>query len=437
MPTKIPGIGSTNWGTELNTIINDITVNASTTNFLNKPSTASTGDTYSNNLTQGEKAKIDPRAIAAADLTIFVNATTGSDTNPGLSNTTPVQTIYKALALASEVQMSGKKITISFAPSASKYKVNSALGGKIAINSANFIEFVGSGANSSDAVIEISNDVFVTGDVFYFGISLFSPFSIKNLTVTQIVPATSGGILGSFGLYTNSFSIEKTTLSGPSSTSASGFGIFANSGSNMFFDGLVNFNNLGFAIYALSGTTLLTKPTLDLRFTGCSECLKSWGFTQYIGGKYTATNFIVTGLDVEPGSFFFAGGVEFTIISNLAGSIGIFANGGAFKFPLSTPSEIKIDVLGACLKSDHQGYIYLVGSATSTMKAPAGGQIIQCFNQSAVEIGGFSGDNANLGLTSVPSVFCFNLARATVGTTGGISGPTYVLTNSATFAIVD
>jgi hypothetical protein len=111
MPTKIPGIGSANWGTDLNNIFFDTTVGVDGS----KPTP---GQNYI-----GDKAMIDSISIHASDLTIYVDNASGNDSNSGFTPSAKLQTIKAAVEKANKIQSGGYFITIKITPGT--YAMNS------------------------------------------------------------------------------------------------------------------------------------------------------------------------------------------------------------------------------------------------------------------------------------------------------------------------
>lgn len=133
MPTKIPAIGSSNWGNELNNIFNDTLVSKNWAKGV--PGTDFEVDAT---------AYLDPRSIMHSDVTFFVSPT-GNDTNDGLSASTSFATPQRAVVEATQVyQFGGHTITIQI--SDGTYDIT---GGLVVNDSDNIIILKGNTANKS------------------------------------------------------------------------------------------------------------------------------------------------------------------------------------------------------------------------------------------------------------------------------------------------
>ena len=151
MPSKIPAIGASNWGTELNTIFTDVT----TSSDLSKPIP---GTAYAG----GGRAMIDPRAIAAADLTLYVSpsgtdpvAGVAVDFDMGLSLAKSFKTIKAVVEYACKLQHQSYKITIKV--SDGTYQLTT----PVTINSTNYISIEGNAALPQNVKLETDKGGFI------------------------------------------------------------------------------------------------------------------------------------------------------------------------------------------------------------------------------------------------------------------------------------
>ena len=151
MPSKIPAIGASNWGTELNTIFTDVT----TSSDLSKPIP---GTAYAG----GGRAMIDPRAIAAADLTLYVSpsgtdpvAGVAVDFDMGLSLAKSFKTIKAVVEYACKFQHQSYKITIKI--SDGTYAMTT----PVTINSSNYISIEGNTALPQNVKLETDKTGFI------------------------------------------------------------------------------------------------------------------------------------------------------------------------------------------------------------------------------------------------------------------------------------